>query len=60
MCTTPVEPYCNVPPIPISVVEADEEGSGSGDHITIKERIYGEGGISGEIEEHHIFWSKKE
>ena len=31
VCTTPVEPYQNRPPIPISVVEADAEGSGCGD-----------------------------
>ncbi|KAL5550111.1 hypothetical protein UlMin_000287 [Ulmus minor] len=60
VCTTPVEPYCNVPPIPISVIEADEDGSGSGDHITVKEGIYGECGISREIEEHRIFRSKNE
>ena len=60
MCTTPVKPYCNVHPIPINVVEANDEGSGYGDHITIKEGIYGEGGLLGEIEEHRIFRSKKE
>ena len=49
-----------MPPIPISVIEADEEGSGSGDHITVKEGIYGECGMSGEIEEHRIFRSKKD
>ena len=57
---TPVESYQNVPPIPISVVEADAEGSGCGDQIYVEEGIYGEGGISGEIEEHRIFWLKKE
>ncbi|KAL5581631.1 hypothetical protein UlMin_014073 [Ulmus minor] len=60
VCTTPVEPYQNVPPIPISVVEADVEGSGSGDQTCVEEGIYGEGGILGDIEEHHIFRSKKE
>ena len=60
MCTTRVEPYCNVPPIPISFVEANEEGSGSGDHITVKEGIYRECGLSGEIKEHCIFRLKKE
>ncbi|KAL5578710.1 hypothetical protein UlMin_011152 [Ulmus minor] len=60
VCTTLVEPYQNVPPIPISVVEADAGGSGCGDQIYVEEGIYGEGGISGEIEEHHIFRSKKE
>ncbi|KAL5543574.1 hypothetical protein UlMin_007358 [Ulmus minor] len=60
VCTTPVEPYQNVFPIPISVVEADVEGSGCGDQICVEEGIYGEGGILGEIEEHRIFRSKKE
>ncbi|KAL5581673.1 hypothetical protein UlMin_014115 [Ulmus minor] len=60
VCTTLVEPYQNVPPIPISVVEADVEGSGSGDQTCVEEGIYGEGGILGDIEEHRIFRSKKE
>ncbi|KAL5582889.1 hypothetical protein UlMin_015331 [Ulmus minor] len=58
--TTPVEPYQNVPPIPISVVEANVEGSGCGDQTCVEEGIYGEGGILGDIEEHRIFRSKKE
>ncbi|KAL5543456.1 hypothetical protein UlMin_007240 [Ulmus minor] len=49
-----------MPLIPISVVEADAEDSGCGDQIYVEEGIYGEGGISGEIEEHRIFQSKKE
>ncbi|KAL5558468.1 hypothetical protein UlMin_034679 [Ulmus minor] len=60
VCTTPIEPYQNVPPIPISVVEADVEGSGSGDQTCVEEGIYGEGGLLGDIEEHRIFRSKKE
>ncbi|KAL5566318.1 hypothetical protein UlMin_029482 [Ulmus minor] len=60
VCTTPVEPYQNVPPIPISVIEADAEGSGCGDQIYVEEGIYGEGGILGEIEEHRLFRSKNE
>ena len=49
-----------MPPIPISVVEADVEGSGCGDQTCVEEGIYGEGGILGDIEEHRIFRSKKE
>ncbi|KAL5549715.1 hypothetical protein UlMin_004946 [Ulmus minor] len=60
VCTTHVEPYQNVPSIPISVVETDVEGSGCGDQICVEEGIYEEGGILGEIEEHRIFRSKKE
>ncbi|KAL5557065.1 hypothetical protein UlMin_039301 [Ulmus minor] len=58
--TTPVEPYQNVPPIPISVVEANVEGSECGDQTCVEEGIYGEGGILGDIEEHRIFRLKKE
>ena len=55
-----VEPYCNVPPIPVTVDEADEEGTGSGGDIIIEDGIYGQGGISGDIEEDRVFRSKKE
>ncbi|KAL5565013.1 hypothetical protein UlMin_028177 [Ulmus minor] len=57
---SPVEPYCNVPPIPFTVDEVDEEGSGSGGNFTIEDGIYGQGGILGDIEEHRVFRSKKE
>ena len=35
VCMSPVKPYCNVPPIPFTVDEVDEEGSGSGENFTI-------------------------
>ena len=57
---SPVEPYYNVPPIPFTIDEVDEEGSGSGGNFTIEEGIYGQGGILGEIEEDRVSRSKKE
>ena len=38
VCLSPVEPYCNVPLIPVTIDEADEE------NITIEDGIYGQGG----------------
>ena len=58
--TTPVEPYCNMPPISHIVIQGDDEGSGSGDEKSQTEGVYRAYGISGEIEEHQIFRLKKE
>ena len=60
MSITLVEPYCNVPLIQHTVIQGDEEGSGSGDEKSITEGVYGGGGISRDIKEHQIFRSKKE
>ncbi|KAL5568364.1 hypothetical protein UlMin_024939 [Ulmus minor] len=60
VCTSPVEPYCNVPPIPFTVDEVDVEGSGSGGNFNREVGIYGQGGMLGDIEENRVFRSKKE
>ncbi|KAL5568403.1 hypothetical protein UlMin_024978 [Ulmus minor] len=60
VCTSLVEPYCNVPLIPFTVDEVDEEGSGFGGNFNREDGIYGQGGILGDIEENRVFRSKKE